>query len=229
MTSGKKASHPARQRRWYLTSKRRWALTGLSAISVAVLAVGVAFAIQGEATPTAAGTETSARADLGAVAPEFTAGRATAGRTKFRLAAQRGHLVLLSFLDTEAQASANENPSREQIVFLKSMETQSRQYGLRIVIVDAARLATQNAPSQSDLINFTYDWALPSGIAVVGDTHGALARTYGIEQLPTTLLIDKKGIIRARWTGFASAAKLDFAIRALEGRSIVSTSTTTRR
>jgi hypothetical protein len=100
-----------------LSSKRRLALTGVSAITVAALAVGVALALRGRGTPTDAGTPSSpSPAGLGAVASKFTATQATARGTKFRLAAQRGHLVLLSFLDTQAQASVNDNPSRAQIV-----------------------------------------------------------------------------------------------------------------
>jgi peroxiredoxin len=55
---------------------------------------------------------------------------------------------------------------------------------------------------------------------VVGDENGSLERAYGVTKAPTTFLIDKRGIIRHRWNGFALAAQLDFAIRPLVGRTM---------
>jgi hypothetical protein len=36
--------------------------------------------------------------------------------------------------------------------------------------------------------------------------------------VPTTFLIDRHGVVRRRWDGFALAAQLDFAVRPLVGR-----------
>ena len=154
-------------------------------------------------------------------APLFTRPLASLKPGTFSLANQRGHPVLLSFLNTQAEATAGDDPSRAEIVFLKSMNTQNRRYGLRTVIVDAADAAGASPPSRDALVNFTFDWALGPSIAVVGDEDGSLERAYGVTKSPTTFLIDKHGIIRRRWDGFALAAQLDFAIRPLVGRSIV--------
>jgi AhpC/TSA family len=154
-------------------------------------------------------------------APPFTRPLASLKAGTFSLAGQRGHPVLLSFLNTQAEATAGDDPSRAEIVFIKSMTTQNRRYGLRTVIVDAADAAGASPPGRDALANFTFDWALGPSIAVVGDEDGSLERAYGIRTSPTTFLIDKRGIIRRRWDGFALAAQLDFAIRPLVGRSIV--------
>ena len=154
-------------------------------------------------------------------APPFTRPLASLKGGTFSLASQRGHPVLLSFLNTQAEATAGEDPSRAEIVFIKSMNTQNRRYGLRAVIVDAADAAGTSPPSRDALVNFTFDWALGPSIAVVGDEDGSLERAYGVTKAPTTFLIDKRGIIRHCWDGFALAAQLDFAIRPLVGRSIV--------
>jgi hypothetical protein len=138
----------------------------------------------------------------------------------FSLSGQRGHPVLLSFLNTQAESAPANDPSRAEVVFLKSMNTQNHPYGLRTVIVDAAGAAGLSPPSRDELINFTFDWSLGSSIAVVGDETGSLERAYGVTKTPTTFLIDKRGIIRRRWNGFALAAQLDFAIRPLVGRTI---------
>jgi len=129
------------------------------------------------------------------------------------LAADRGHPILVSFLDTQAQPSSAGNPSRSQVVFVKSMNTQNRRHGLRTVIVDGSRA------SRDSLVNYTYDWSLPPSIAVVGDGDGSLERAYGVEHLPVTFLIDRRGIVVRRWDRLALAAQLDFAIRRLTGRT----------
>jgi hypothetical protein len=154
-------------------------------------------------------------------APLFTRPLASLQGGTFSLDSQRGHPVLLSFLNTQAEGIAANDPSRAEIVFIKSMNTQNRRYGLRTVIVDAADAAGTSPPSRDALVNFTFDWALGPSIAVVGDEDGSLERAYGVTKTPTTFLIDKRGIIRRRWDGFALAAQLDFAIRPLVGRSIV--------
>jgi hypothetical protein len=130
----------------------------------------------------------------------------------------RGHVVLVSFLNSRAEATAAGDPSRAQIVFLRSMQTQHDRLGLRVIVVDAAELAGAGRPSRSDLVNYTYDWNLDPAIAVLRDD-GTLARRFGVEQAPTTFLIGPDGVVRRRWDGFARAAQLDLSIRRLEGRS----------
>jgi hypothetical protein len=154
-------------------------------------------------------------------APLFTRPLASLKAGTFSLGSQRDHPVLLSFLNTQAETTATNDLSRAEIVFIKSMNTQNRRYGLRTVIIDAADAAGTSPPSRDALVNFTFDWALGPSIAVIGDQDGSLERAYGVTKTPTTFLIDKRGIIRRRWDGFALAAQLDFAIRPLVGRSIV--------
>jgi hypothetical protein len=157
---------------------------------------------------------------LRSVAPAFTAPLASRQGGTLSLGGERGHPVLLSFLSTQAEATAANDPSRAEVVLLKSMNTQHHRYGLRTIIVDAARAAGASAPSRSALINFTFDWALDPSIAVVGDPEGSIERAYEVTTVPTTFLIDARGVIRRRWDGFALAAQLDFAIRPLVGRAI---------
>jgi hypothetical protein len=89
-------------------------------------------------------------------APLFTRPLASLKAGTFSLGGQRGHPVLLSFLNTQAEATASNDPSRAEIVFIKSMNTQNRRYGLRTVIVDAADAAGTSPPSRDALVNFTF-------------------------------------------------------------------------
>jgi len=172
--------------------------TGAAAalVAVAVAAAIVVLVLRGGSATAHAGA-----ARVGAQAPVFAA-----------LSRARGHAVLLTFLDTQARARAGNDPSRAQIPFLKSMAVQNRAAGLRTIIVDTGRA------SGDALVNFRYDWALPRSIAVVEDGHGAIARAYRVETVPTTVVIDRRGVVRRRWDGFALAAELDFAVRPLVGR-----------
>jgi peroxiredoxin len=192
---------------------RRWAIVVL-ALAV-LLGIVAAFGAWPSDRSGSAGTA------VGHAAPGFSGQVARQTSGTFSLRGERGHAVLLSFLNTQAQASGAGDPSRSQIVFLKSMNRQSHSHGLRTVIVDSAGVAGLPAPSSDSLINFTFDWALDPSIAVVGDANGSIERAYGVTKLPTTLVIDKQGIVRHRWNGFALAAQLDFALRPLVGRALV--------
>jgi hypothetical protein len=128
-----------------------------------------------------------------------------------------GQPVLLSFINTQAEASsATADPSRAQIVFLKSMQGQYGPNGLIVLIVDAARLATGEHPAEDKLINFTYDWQLED-IPVLDDPDNSVARSYAVRSTPATFLIGADGVIQQRWNGFTSASQLALSIETLVG------------
>jgi peroxiredoxin len=156
-------------------------------------------------------------ADLqpGASAPDFAL-QAVRG-SEYQLQDLLGQPILLSFLNTQAQVSSTTaDPSRAQIVFLKSMQEQYGPNGLAVLIVDAARIETGKHPADDKLINFTYDWQLDN-IPVLDDPEGSVAQSYGVKSTPITLLIGADGIIQQRWNGFASASQLALSIEALLG------------
>ncbi|HEV8248435.1 MAG TPA: hypothetical protein VGQ15_00550 [Gaiellaceae bacterium] len=154
--------------------------------------------------------------DAGMPAPALAGSSVRGGRV--RLERLRGHVVLVSFLNSRAEATADGDPSRAQLVFLRSMQRQHARFGLHVIVVDAAELAGAGRPSRNDLVNYTYDWNLDPAIAVLPDD-GTYARRFAVENAPTTFLIGPDGVVRERWEGFAPAARLDLAIRRLEGRS----------
>jgi hypothetical protein len=156
------------------------------------------------------------RLDAGMPAPALVSSAVRGGSVS--LDCLYGHVVLLSFLNTRADATPEGDPSRAQIVFLRSMQRQHARFGLRVIVVDAAELAGAGRPSRNDLVNYTYDWNLDPAIAVLPED-GTFAGRFAVENAPTTFLIGSDSVVRERWDGFAPAARLDLAIRRLEGRS----------
>jgi len=160
-----------------------------------------------------AGCGSSVTLEPGSSAPDFSLPIVRGG--SFQLADYSRQVILLSFINTQAEStSTTADPSRAEIVFLKSMQEQYGSKGLVVLIVDAARLATGKQPSQDQLINFTYDWQLED-IPVLDDSDGLVARTYAVKSTPATFLIGADGIIQQRWDGFASASQLAFSIEAV--------------
>ena len=163
----------------------------------------------------ASGCGSSVTLEPGAAAPGFSL--PIVRGDSFQLADHVGQVVLLSFINTQAEAtSATTDPSRAQIVFLKSMHEQYGPKGLVVLIVDAARVVTGKQSSQDQLINFTYDWQLEE-IPVLDDPDSSVARAYGVQSTPVTFLIGADGVIQQRWNGFASASQLALSIEALVG------------
>ena len=152
----------------------------------------------------------------GNFAPDFDLKAVRGG--SYHLADLSGQVVLLSFINTQAKAApGTADPSRAQIVFLKSMQEQFGTKGLVVVIVDAAGIATGNSSEEDQLINFTYDWQLDD-VITLDDPNSAVARSYSVTSTPTTFLIGADGIIQQRWDGFASASQLALSIEAVEGK-----------
>jgi len=163
------------------------------------------------------GARTERRLGEGKPAPELS-GKAVRGRV-VDLKRLRGHIVLVSFVNFRAQLSGNGDLSLSQSTFLRSMESQHARFGLRTIIVDATRAGGGAVLSRTDVLNWTYNWNLAPPIAVLPDEEGTFARRFAVTKTPTTFLIDQDGVVNRRWDGFVPVASLDFAIRALEGRS----------
>jgi peroxiredoxin len=147
---------------------------------------------------------------IGAPAPALTLG---AVRGEAEPLVQLNELTLLGFISPGAATSDSAQASRSQIVFLKSMAEQYTDQGLRVVIVASATPAQPARLTESELLNFSYDWALDAIPLLVDSDEAEAARAYGVGQLPTTFLIGPDGLVVQRWDGYASAAQLALAIQ----------------
>jgi hypothetical protein len=151
-------------------------------------------------------------------APSFSLLAAGRGRCDLSDLLARKRVVLLSFIDARSQPLSRNysDPSRGQLVFLKSMARQYTPKGVEVLIVGCNGLSGGQPLTPSALLNFTYDWQL-DGLTVLRDENAATALRYGISTLPTTLLIAPDGRIQRRWDGFVAPAQLALALESLVG------------
>lgn len=135
-----------------------------------------------------------------------------------RVPAEGAQATLLAFLSLRPvdQTYRNADPSRAQLVFLKSLSEQYVEQGVRVQLVDVTGL--QGHPSTLDeRVNFTYDWQLDQLPLLEGQGQ-EVALHYGIAQAPTTLLMDRQGTVVRRWTGFTPVSILALALDGMVGR-----------
>jgi hypothetical protein len=147
----------------------------------------------------------------------------------FHMREHAGHAVLFAFLQTQPD-SGLANPSRALVPMLLSLDRQYRKAGVDVVIVDATSLAepvpdgskqragariSGLAPPIDALLNTSYDWSLT--IPLLADPDGALAKMYGVDRVPTLLLVDPAGRTVQRWIRWAHPASLAAAIQRIVG------------
>ena len=105
---------------------------------------------------------------------------------------------LVTFLATQPDTAAGQ--SRSQAVEIVSLLTQYESKGLTAEIVD------ESGGDARSLTNTYYDWQL-GGVHLVADPDRTLAKRYGVTSTPTTLLLDRSGIVVARWNTYTPTAQ----------------------
>lgn len=131
----------------------------------------------------------------------------------FHLRSDPPQPVLLAFLQTVPDSA--DTGSRREAVFLVSMARQYGPAGLRVAAIDATALATGAPPTHDSLVNAAADWQL--NLPLLEDSSGSVARGFGVNQLPTVVLLARDGRIARRWNGFVLPAALAQAIQQLLG------------
>lgn len=136
---------------------------------------------------------------------------------KISLASFEGEAVLLLFLDLQADFSSDASiKSRGQVTFAKSMHTQYDSVGLHVVIVDSGQ-AREGKKDIDTLRIFSLDQQLEAISLVADDRYMTIAKSFSVQDLPTSFLIDKAGIVNQRWDGFALTSQFALAIENLLG------------
>ena len=119
-------------------------------------------------------------------APDFTLEDMDA--KKFSLKDYRGKVVLLNFWATWCPPCRREMPSMERL-------------HQKFKDKDFAVLALNQMEDGDQVFTFTGDLGVDLSFPIVYDTDSSVSRAYGVMGLPTTYLIDKKGIVRFRAIG----------------------------
>ena len=119
-------------------------------------------------------------------APDFTLQDMDA--KKFSLKDYRGKVVLLNFWATWCPPCRREIPSMERL-------------HQKFKDKDFAVLALNQMEDGDQVFTFTGDLGVDLSFPIVYDTDSSVSRAYGVMGLPTTYLIDKKGIVRFRAIG----------------------------
>lgn len=147
----------------------------------------------------------------------------------FHMREHAGRAVLFAFLQTQSD-SGFANPSRALVPVILSLDRQYRKAGVDVVIVDATSLAepvsggskqragagiSRLTPPTDALLNTSYDWSLT--VPLLADPDGAVARMYGVDHVPTLLLVDAGGRTVQRWIDSAHPASLAAAIQQIVG------------
>jgi peroxiredoxin len=125
-------------------------------------------------------TGRSPAAEVGRAAPDFRLERLGGGEV--RLSDLRGQVVILNFWATWCAPCRQEMP--EFVRLYSALQGQ----GLEIVAVDL-----QEAEGQVQGFVDEFGMRFPT----VFDRTGEVARTYRVNQLPVTLIVDREGVIRA--------------------------------
>jgi cytochrome c biogenesis protein CcmG/thiol:disulfide interchange protein DsbE len=135
-------------------------------------------------------------------APDFTV-RDTADNT-VRLSEMRGKVVLLDFWATWC------GPCRAAVPHLQALHVKHVKAGLRVVGLNN-REDVEAVRAFEERYKLTYTGGL--------DSDGAVASAYGVQGLPTLVLIDRGGKIVWRDSGFSAqkAAALDRAVESALG------------
>jgi len=116
----------------------------------------------------------------------------------------RGRVVLIDFWATDCEPCLREMPQRA------ALYDEYRPLGLELLAV----AMSQDRPDR--VLAYTERARLPFKVAL--DVQGTVARDFGgIEAIPVSFLIDKRGMIIKRFIGIADAAELRALIEAALG------------
>jgi len=132
------------------------------------------------------------RNEINTAALDFT-GKTADGKV-VKLSDFKGKVVLLDFWASWC------GPCKEEFPFLVKLHDKLKKKNFTVLAVNVDI-------ELEKMQNFLSKQKAQPAFPIVFDQQGALPRLYDVEGMPTTVLIDQKGIIRYRHTGFTKVEK----------------------
>ena len=162
------------------------------ALLVAAPAIGCGGAAAdstGESTPAPGGL-------VGKRAPDFAVAAAANGKGKIALSRLRGKVVLVDFWGTFCE------PCKKSFPKLQDLNTKYSTSGLRIV-----GISEDEADDKDKIPGFAsnYGAKFPLG----WDQDKAIAKSYKPDTMPSSFIIDKKGVVRYAHVGFHDGEEVE--------------------
>ncbi|MEH6785609.1 MAG: TlpA disulfide reductase family protein [Alcanivorax jadensis] len=124
-------------------------------------------------------------AEEGAPAPDFTL--KTLDGSNLKLSEQRGTVILLNFWASWC------GPCRTEMPLLDDLYQEYRDYGFTVLGVNL----DENRDQADRLLD-----KIPVTFPVLFDPQNSTSETYGVDAMPTTVLIDRNGVVRHHHRGY---------------------------
>ena len=142
-----------------------------------------------------------AQAQVGEKAPVFSTTTLDGKRVALKdYWEQKGHkAIVLSFFATWC------HPCKEDLKYLYSLQQQLGSQGFQVLTV-----LTQDSSSDKPGAVKKLFSDLAVDLPVLLDEYGIIGKRYAVTALPCNALIDKDGILRAKYLGYSDAVKKDF-------------------
>jgi peroxiredoxin len=111
--------------------------------------------------------------------------------------------IVLSFFATWCQ------PCKEDLKYLQTVQDQHGSQGLQVLGV-----LTQDSAKESEVRVFLQK--LGVNLPILMDQDGIIGKRYSLIGLPCNFMIDKEGILRAKYLGYGEDVKREFEKRLIE-------------
>ena len=168
-----------------MTTPGKWATTWhwAKTVVLATVAVGLVYAVFTESSGPKAGT----------MARDFDLPVVSGEGPRFRLADQAGTVVVVEVFASWCRACRAATP------VLSEGARARRRSDVRFVAVSVD-------DSRQEALAAAREWGIPFDVTW---DDGSFAKSYGISRLPTFVVVDRQGKVRASTTGRLSRAKLE--------------------